>query len=127
MRLSTRVVAAILAVGATSCSSAEPDTGGAAPAAAVQEGDAAFIARDLAFSSVPQEVTAGQVGVVLTNEGGLEHDVTFEGVADDAAIAYAAAGETARGTVELQPGAYTYYCSIPGHRQAGMEGTLTAR
>jgi uncharacterized cupredoxin-like copper-binding protein len=30
-------------------------------------------------------------------------------------------------TLELKPGAYKFYCSVPGHRMAGMEGTLVVK
>jgi uncharacterized cupredoxin-like copper-binding protein len=29
--------------------------------------------------------------------------------------------------VTLKPGTYKFYCSVPGHRQAGMEGTLEVK
>ena len=34
-------------------------------------------------------------------------------------------GQTSEVTVNLPAGTYTYYCTVPGHRDAGMLGTLT--
>lgn len=60
--------------------------------------------------------------VMLENNGVVEHDWTVEGT--DIEI-YTEPGESNAAEVELPAGEYTVYCSIPGHRDAGMEGTLT--
>ena len=87
-------------------------------------GGAEFVAVDIAFESAPESVPAGDLEVTLKNDGAAQHDVTFE-EPGDVTVASANGGETASGTITLEAGTVTYYCSIPGHRDAGMEGTLT--
>lgn len=88
-------------------------------------GTATFVAIDIDFESAPDTLPAGENEIVLVNEGQAPHDVTFEELGDETVVS-ATGGETATGTVTLEPGSYTYYCSVPGHREAGMEGALTA-
>ncbi len=78
---------------------------------------------DLVFDDAPDTLPAGTVTIALQNDSGLVHNVVFEGVANDQPIVEVT-GETGTGTVELPPGELVYYCSVPGHRPAGMEGTV---
>jgi plastocyanin len=71
-----------------------------------------------ALSASADTVTAIQV----TNVGSIEHDLRID--EGDLTIV-ADRGETAEGTFSLPAGTYAFYCSIPGHREAGMEGVLT--
>lgn len=82
-----------------------------------------FVAVDIDYSEAPTEVPAGEVTFELVNEGALEHNVTLEELGDEVVVE-AMGGQTATGSVSLDPGSYTYYCDIPGHREAGMEGTF---
>lgn len=78
------------------------------------------------FQFAPADLTAPAdtpVTIVLTNEGAVEHDLVIEETAEK--VAHVASGETGEGQITLPAGTYTFYCSIPGHREAGMEGTLT--
>jgi plastocyanin len=79
-------------------------------------------AGDLYFDPEEVSASAGTVEFELVNTGAVEHDLVIE-EAGDTEVAFAEAGETANGSIELEAGSYTYYCSIPGHR-AAMEGTL---
>lgn len=87
------------------------------------ERELTFIGVDIDFSQAPDTVPPGEHVVRLVNEGLLFHDVTVEELGDRTVVG-ANGGEAAEGRVELEPGTYTYYCSVPGHRLAGMEGTL---
>ena len=80
-------------------------------------------ATDFAFDPGDITVEAGEdLAIVLTSED-LLHDFTIDEL--DAHVA-ADRGETAEGGLTAEEaGTYTYYCSVPGHREAGMEGTLT--
>jgi plastocyanin len=108
---------------------AEMRTGEAASPGATEPGapereTLQFAAVDIAFDEAPQEATAGEVTITLTNKGNIQHNVAFDELGGDVVVE-ANGGETATGDVELEPGIYTYFCAVPGHRAAGMEGTLT--
>jgi len=60
--------------------------------------------------------------IVLDNQGIIEHDWTIDEL--DIQI-FAAAGESVEATLTAAAGTYEVYCSVPGHRDQGMEGVLT--
>jgi uncharacterized cupredoxin-like copper-binding protein len=79
----------------------------------------------LSYNTKQLSAKAGAVTIEMTNMSPLEHDVT---VAQGATVLGATPkfmGGTRSLTLALKPGTYTFYCSVPGHRQAGMEGTLS--
>jgi plastocyanin len=76
-----------------------------------------------AFDPVAITVRAGEDVAIVLTASDIEHDFTVEEL--DAHVS-AEAGETAEGGLRVdEAGTYTYYCSVEGHREAGMEGTLT--
>lgn len=78
--------------------------------------------RSFEFDPPEITVTAGEdIAIVLTSED-LQHDFTIDEL--DAHVV-AGAGDTDEGGFRAdEPGRYTYYCTVAGHRDAGMEGTL---
>jgi plastocyanin len=80
----------------------------------------------LAYTSDSATAEAGKVTIDFVNPQSLTHDVAIEDSSGEtiAKTEVIGEGETST-TADLKPGEYTFYCSVPGHREAGMEGTLT--
>jgi len=82
----------------------------------------------LAYTTTETTAKAGQVTIDFTNPQGLTHDVAIEGANGEQVGKTDLIAESATSTtVDLKPGTYTYYCTVPGHREAGMEGTLVVK
>jgi plastocyanin len=81
----------------------------------------------LAYNTKTLTATAGSVAIALTNTSPLEHDVSIEQGGKVLGRTPVFTGGTKVLTLNLKPGTYKYFCSVPGHRQAGMEGTLTVK
>ena len=101
----------------------------AAPAAAPATATALTLAANptglLMYNTKALSAKAGTVTITMSNMSPLEHNVT---VAQGSTVLGATPtfiGGSKTLTLSLKPGTYTFYCSVPGHRQAGMEGTLT--
>jgi uncharacterized cupredoxin-like copper-binding protein len=63
----------------------------------------------------------------MDNPSSVPHNVSIEGRGVDEEGETVSQGGSSTVRAELRPGEYDFYCSVPGHRQGGMEGTLTAR
>ena len=63
----------------------------------------------------------------FTNPAALEHDVAIEEDGKEIAGSELIAEAKTSVTADLGPGTYTFFCTVPGHREAGMEGTLTVK
>jgi uncharacterized cupredoxin-like copper-binding protein len=71
--------------------------------------------------------TAGRTTLTFDNPSPVPHDVQIEQDGKPLVKTKTIAQAKATASVTLKPGKYTFYCTVPGHRQAGMTGTLTVR
>ena len=123
MRSPTRPLACLALTGALSFGLAACGGGDEGePATADVEPDASVLGTD-ALKFQPEALTApaGEVAIELTTGPAVRHDVVIDGEL----VVEVPEGATGVGTIQLDAGEYTFYCSVPGHRTAGMEGTLT--
>jgi uncharacterized cupredoxin-like copper-binding protein len=70
-------------------------------------------------------LAAGSYSFEVKNDGKIEHDLVVKGNGVDEKTPTIQPGKSATLSVDLKPGTYDVYCSIPGHKQAGMDVKLT--
>ncbi len=84
------------------------------------------VAKEFAFDPLAIEAAADtEFTIEMTNTGVIEHDLTIPG--QESAKIVAVGGATASGSFTLSAGTYEYYCSVVGHKESGMIGTLTVK
>ncbi len=106
---------------ATSSTASPTTTGQTLSVAANSEGQ-------LAYDKTSLTAKAGNVSIDFTNMASLSHNLTVassSGAVVGATPTFQGGSKTV--SLNLKPGTYKFYCSVPGHRAAGMEGTLTVQ
>jgi uncharacterized cupredoxin-like copper-binding protein len=83
----------------------------------------------LRFTKSKLTAKPGKVTLVMDNpsSAGMDHGISIEGNGVDQDGPIVAAGKTSMVSATVKKGTYTYYCPVPGHKQAGMVGTLTVQ
>jgi plastocyanin len=81
----------------------------------------------IAYDTTSLTSEAGEVTIDFTNPAPLEHDVAIEKDGKEIAASELIAESETSVSAELEPGTYTFLCTVPGHAEAGMEGTLVVK
>jgi plastocyanin len=113
-------------------------TTGGTPGAGQAGGSAKANARDeveiptdptgqLKFQVTSAQAKPGKVTLLTKNDSPVPHNISIKGGGVNQHGPTVSGGKTSRLTVTLKPGSYEFYCSVPGHEQAGMKGTLTVK
>jgi uncharacterized cupredoxin-like copper-binding protein len=78
----------------------------------------------LAFVTNAATGTPGQITLKMANKSGTPHDIVIDGKGKGQVVQN---GAVSQFQADYTAGSYTFYCSVPGHRQAGMQGKLTVK
>jgi plastocyanin len=116
---------------AASASTSSASTSSSAAAPAAGGSSSLSIAADpsgqLKYNKKTLAAKAGKVSIDMANMAPEDHNLTIQKGTSGAVVGATPTfmGGSKTLTVNLKPGTYTFYCSVPGHRAAGMVGTLT--
>ena len=81
----------------------------------------------LKFTKSKLTAKSGKVTIKMDNPSPVQHSVAIEGTGVDVKGSTVSKGGVSTVSANLKPGKYTFYCPVDGHRQAGMQGTLTVK
>ena len=101
------------------------EAGAAPPATGRTLALAADAGGALRFDKTRAAVLAGRVTLRLTNDSSVEHNVTIAQGSKTLGATKTITESTDTLALELAPGDYVFFCSVAGHRESGMEGSLT--
>jgi plastocyanin len=130
---------ALVACGSSNSSTETESSGGESAGAAEKPAEkeeaggaivdiAAAEGTELAYTTKQASAPAGQVSIEFENPQALQHNVAIEDSNGKVITETELVSEgSSTATANLKPGTYTFFCTVPGHRQAGMEGTLTVK
>ena len=87
---------------------------------------ASWTTTGLAFTSAPSDTLPADVPIALhlTVADRYPHSIAFERMRGEQPLVAVDGPGTNRRTISLPPGKYTFFCAVPGHREAGMEGVI---
>jgi uncharacterized cupredoxin-like copper-binding protein len=102
------------------------DVGGGPEGTARAEGGTLSIpvASGLNYEFADAVAPPGPLTIESVNEQPSDHNIAVDGNGVDEVGEVVANGGTSTVEVDLEPGEYSFYCSVPGHREGGMEGEL---
>ena len=83
------------------------------------------VGQGLTYEFADAVAPPGALTIESVNEQPVEHNIAVDGGGVDEIGDIVTNGGTSTVEVDLEPGEYSFYCSVPGHRDGGMEGTLT--
>jgi plastocyanin len=108
-------------------STAAPSSSAAAGGGSSSISEAAEPNGALAYTKKTLSAKAGTVTIDFTNKAPESHNFTLQKGTNGAIVGATPTfdGGSKTLTVKLTPGTYTFFCTVPGHRMAGMQGTLT--
>ena len=81
----------------------------------------------LVFEPSKLTAKAGSVTIDYDNPSPVDHSIAIEGGGETLDESEIAADAVLTATADVEPGRFVYYCTVPGHREAGMVGTLTVK